>query len=335
MNAKPPLNTEDYEAIEAAVMETPRGRWFLAEFLRRHQSQETVRLMEAVARLERALERDAALLPRVRAILVSMAAELGHAADEPPAALPEIVAAMAEEAQHLAALLDTARNKDGDNKALLEKVMTRQNLLAERLRTLARGIRELDVLCGGAHPVAGAAPEVPADALQWFAAHDDLFADAEDMERDSGMAGDVEPAAISHRAEVLPPVSGSDDAREKENAASSDDGAVSPDENDTSSPAPVTVSAQGKADAKAPEGPQGGTDTDSARAEKPREGHLTVLISPRARQASGKKDAGSGRRGKAADDDAPSRHPRIIIRHKSSSEELAIPFLDPAAGDKA
>ena len=30
-----PLDPSDYEAIESAVMETARGRWFLAEYARR------------------------------------------------------------------------------------------------------------------------------------------------------------------------------------------------------------------------------------------------------------------------------------------------------------
>jgi hypothetical protein len=43
---------EDYERIEAAVMETARGRWFLMEFARRQRSAETATLLEAIARLE-------------------------------------------------------------------------------------------------------------------------------------------------------------------------------------------------------------------------------------------------------------------------------------------
>jgi hypothetical protein len=46
---------EDYEAIEAAVMETARGRWFLAEYARRMRAAETAKLLEAVTRIERTL----------------------------------------------------------------------------------------------------------------------------------------------------------------------------------------------------------------------------------------------------------------------------------------
>lgn len=47
--------THDFEAIEAAVMETARGRWFLAEYARRMRAAETAKLLEAVTRIERTL----------------------------------------------------------------------------------------------------------------------------------------------------------------------------------------------------------------------------------------------------------------------------------------
>lgn len=43
----------DYAAIEAAVRETERGRWFLTEHARRCQGSETATVLEAVERLER------------------------------------------------------------------------------------------------------------------------------------------------------------------------------------------------------------------------------------------------------------------------------------------
>ncbi len=49
------LVLEDYERIEAAVMETARGRWFLMEFARRQHAAETAQLLEAIARLEHSL----------------------------------------------------------------------------------------------------------------------------------------------------------------------------------------------------------------------------------------------------------------------------------------
>ncbi len=46
------LNDGDYDAIEAAVMETARGRWFLAEFERRNRGTQFDALMQAIQRLE-------------------------------------------------------------------------------------------------------------------------------------------------------------------------------------------------------------------------------------------------------------------------------------------
>lgn len=51
-----PLPEEDYEAIESAVMETARGRWFLAEYARRNRSADTTMLLDAIKRLENALD---------------------------------------------------------------------------------------------------------------------------------------------------------------------------------------------------------------------------------------------------------------------------------------
>jgi len=46
------MSEADYEAIEAAVVETVRGRWFLAEFARRSRVDEMRQMLDAVARLE-------------------------------------------------------------------------------------------------------------------------------------------------------------------------------------------------------------------------------------------------------------------------------------------
>lgn len=48
-----PLSETDYEAIEAAVMETARGRWFMAEFARRNRQADTLQLLGALQRIER------------------------------------------------------------------------------------------------------------------------------------------------------------------------------------------------------------------------------------------------------------------------------------------
>jgi len=57
-NSLTPLPAQDYEAIEAAVMETARGRWFLAEYAKRHRSADTEMLLGAIHKLEKNLKRE-------------------------------------------------------------------------------------------------------------------------------------------------------------------------------------------------------------------------------------------------------------------------------------
>jgi len=62
--ASPPgLQPEEYDEIEAAVMETARGRRFLAEHARRVRSAESARMLAAIERLEARLEAQQALAP--------------------------------------------------------------------------------------------------------------------------------------------------------------------------------------------------------------------------------------------------------------------------------
>src|SRR3954453_19931195 len=70
-----PISQVDYDAIEAAVMETARGRWFLGEFARRNRTADTNLLLEAIGRLEQAIatERSAQDLDRLRFDLMEMA----------------------------------------------------------------------------------------------------------------------------------------------------------------------------------------------------------------------------------------------------------------------
>lgn len=41
----------EYEAVEEAIMQNPRGRWFLGEFARRNRATDTGRVLEAIDRL--------------------------------------------------------------------------------------------------------------------------------------------------------------------------------------------------------------------------------------------------------------------------------------------
>jgi hypothetical protein len=52
LSGSPDTDRADFETIEAAVMETERGRWFLAEFARRVRAREAGHLLRALDRLE-------------------------------------------------------------------------------------------------------------------------------------------------------------------------------------------------------------------------------------------------------------------------------------------
>ena len=87
------MSEVDYEAIEAAVTETVRGRWFLAEFARRNRQAETRVLLDAMARLEATVAAGQVALPSadpsIRMLvqrIKEIAASLGDVAGEMRAA---------------------------------------------------------------------------------------------------------------------------------------------------------------------------------------------------------------------------------------------------------
>jgi hypothetical protein len=53
--AKPVLSEADFEAIAAAVQETERGRWFLAEYARRNRHADTQQVLDAIEKLQRSI----------------------------------------------------------------------------------------------------------------------------------------------------------------------------------------------------------------------------------------------------------------------------------------
>ncbi len=69
------LAIEDYDAIEEAVMETARGRWFLAEYARRHRQADTLTIVETLERIERTMNRQRKVpdIDRIRLDLADMA----------------------------------------------------------------------------------------------------------------------------------------------------------------------------------------------------------------------------------------------------------------------
>ena len=83
------MTPEDYEAIEGAVMETVRGRWFLMEFARRNRAQELGQMRDALSRLEKAVlaRSDAPAFPALVTELVPLEIVLPKEAPPPLAAV--------------------------------------------------------------------------------------------------------------------------------------------------------------------------------------------------------------------------------------------------------
>ena len=79
-----PITEAEYEAIEAAVMETARGRWFLSEFTRRNRNADTEVLLDAIGRLENAVtsERATQDVDRLRFDLMEMAKAISRTKTE-------------------------------------------------------------------------------------------------------------------------------------------------------------------------------------------------------------------------------------------------------------
>lgn len=76
----------DFAAIEAAVMETERGRWFLAEFARRNRNSDTSLVLEAIGTMQGALlrhrdgETQEALRQSLRNLATALAAPVSQEA---------------------------------------------------------------------------------------------------------------------------------------------------------------------------------------------------------------------------------------------------------------
>jgi len=50
------VTDSDYDAIESAIMETSRGRWFLAEYARRNRHADTNMLLSAINKLKEVID---------------------------------------------------------------------------------------------------------------------------------------------------------------------------------------------------------------------------------------------------------------------------------------
>jgi chemotaxis protein CheZ len=86
-----PLTSADYDTIADAVMETARGRWFLAEYARRNRAADTLSVLDAIARLESAVAapRAAPEIDRIRMDIREMAHAIARTKSEIASIKPE------------------------------------------------------------------------------------------------------------------------------------------------------------------------------------------------------------------------------------------------------
>lgn len=85
------IRDQDYETIEAAVMETARGRWFLSEFARRNRTADTEMLLDAIRKLQTAVTEQEGedTFGRIRKDLMEMSAAIAQTRREISAMHPE------------------------------------------------------------------------------------------------------------------------------------------------------------------------------------------------------------------------------------------------------
>jgi hypothetical protein len=80
------LSSMDFESIRDAVMETPRGRWFLTEYASRLRSSETTGLLDSMRRIESAVSANHdALMSRLAQALAREPGSAAPSASPPPA----------------------------------------------------------------------------------------------------------------------------------------------------------------------------------------------------------------------------------------------------------
>lgn len=92
MSATPPaLSTQDFQSIHDAVMETARGRWFLAEYARRERAADTRQVLAAIDKLQAtmAARAEAPEAARIRMDLREMAEAIARTKAEIAAIKPE------------------------------------------------------------------------------------------------------------------------------------------------------------------------------------------------------------------------------------------------------
>jgi chemotaxis protein CheZ len=123
------LSDADYGAIEGAVMETARGRWFLAEYARRNRNADTSMLLKALDRIESAMRGEHSVEPvdRIRFDLVEMSRAIARTKTE--------IAAMKPDADH--------HGKFGEASEELDSVVQQTEAATSDILACAERIQEM------------------------------------------------------------------------------------------------------------------------------------------------------------------------------------------------
>ena len=119
------LNDADYAAIEEAVLETTRGRWFLAEYARRNRQADTQTLLTAISKLENVIRDSSALnaADRLRSGLVDMAKAIAQTRAEIAAIKPAHAGGRIDEAkEELDSIVQTTEQATSDILAAAEQI---------------------------------------------------------------------------------------------------------------------------------------------------------------------------------------------------------------------
>jgi chemotaxis protein CheZ len=124
-----PISEADYEAIEGAVLETARGRWFLAEYARRNRHADTAMLLKALDRIEAAIggERSVEPVERIRFDLVEMSKAIARTKTE--------IASMKPDADH--------HGKFGEASEELDSVVQQTEAATSDILACAERIQEM------------------------------------------------------------------------------------------------------------------------------------------------------------------------------------------------
>lgn len=137
-SAAPPPTEADYDAILAAVMETMRGRWFLAEYAQRNRTADTRLVLSAIARVEEKLQgarpaAPAAPADRLRMDLVEMATAIAKTRTE--------IASIKPEGDHKGSLTEASEELDSIVHAT-EQATSDILAAAEQVQEIAWTLRE-------------------------------------------------------------------------------------------------------------------------------------------------------------------------------------------------